>query len=70
MLAKQLSALQALESKGKSAEAKPSQEDPFRKIGRSEKIIVEYEDGRLLEGIKIKLVESDLRKGICKIIQA
>lgn len=43
----------------------PIQKDPLDKIGRNEKIIVQYTDGRVVENVKFKKVEKDLKAGLC-----
>lgn len=43
-------------------------EDPFKKLGRNQKITVKYDDGQVLENVKFKKVESDLRSGLCVLI--
>jgi hypothetical protein len=43
-------------------------EDPFRGIGRNQKITVRYTDGEVRADIKFKKVEKDLRAGICEIV--
>lgn len=43
-------------------------EDPFRGIGRNQKITVRYADGEVRADIKFKKVEKDLRAGICEIV--
>ncbi|MEL7223214.1 MAG: hypothetical protein AAGJ93_17950, partial [Bacteroidota bacterium] len=45
-----------------------TQEDPFKQLGRNQKISVKYSDGRVLENIKFKKVESDLRNGLCELL--
>lgn len=47
----------------------PLREDPFRGIGRNQKITVKYNDGKISENIKFKKVESDLRNGNCEILK-
>lgn len=47
----------------------PLRENPFKGIGRNEKITVKYEDGRIVENIKFKKVEMDLRNGDCILIK-
>jgi len=47
----------------------PLKIDPFRKIGRNQKISIKYVDGRIVEDIKFKKVEMDLRNGICEILK-
>lgn len=41
--------------------------DPFKGIGRNQKVSVKYENGKILENIKFKKVEQDLRNGKCVI---
>lgn len=52
-----------------NAKVIPLRVDPFKEIGRNDKISVKYGDGRIVESIKFKKVESDLRDGICELIQ-
>ena len=47
----------------------PLKQDPFKGIGRNQKITVKYKNGKLLEDIKFKKVESDLRNGLCELIR-
>ncbi|KGE87058.1 MAG: hypothetical protein ACE362_10275 [Phaeodactylibacter xiamenensis] len=42
-------------------------EDPFKGIGRNQKITVRYADGEVRSDIKFKKVEKDLRAGKCEI---
>ncbi len=53
----------------KEAKVIPLIPDPFYKIGRNQKIVVKYKDGRIMENIKFKKVESDLRNGFCDLIK-
>ncbi|MEM8528188.1 MAG: hypothetical protein AAGG68_26325 [Bacteroidota bacterium] len=46
--------------------AKPN---PFKHIGRNEKINVKYKDGTTKNAIKFKKVEKDLRAGRCRLIE-
>ena len=39
------------------------------KISRNEKITVQYEDGRIVEGVKFKKVKNDLEDGLCTILR-
>jgi preprotein translocase subunit SecA len=39
-----------------------------RKIGRNEKVDVEYSDGTIKKGIKYKKVEKDIHDGKCELI--
>ncbi len=43
--------------------------NPFKDIGRNQKIKVKYKDGKILEDIKFKKVETDLKEGRCEIIK-
>jgi hypothetical protein len=43
-------------------------EDPFKGIGRNQKITVRYTDGEVRADIKFKKVEKDLRAGNCEIV--
>ena len=60
--------LGAMEEKNQ-AKIIPLKKDPFKGIGRNQKITIKYEDGRILEDVKFKKVESDLRNGDCEIIK-
>jgi hypothetical protein len=51
-----------------TAEKSPPVTNPFRKIGRNDKISVRYSDGRIVEA-KFKFLERDLAIGACEIIQ-
>lgn len=44
-------------------------ENPYRHIGRNEKITVKYTDGTLKEGVKFKKVEKDLLDGLCELVE-
>jgi hypothetical protein len=39
------------------------------KLGRNEKITVQYEDGRVVENVKFKKVKNDLENGLCTILE-
>ncbi len=41
--------------------------DPYKGIGRNEKIRVKYTNGKILENVKFKKVERDLREGSCEL---
>ncbi len=43
--------------------------DPLRKIGRNEKVTVKYPDGRVVDNVKFKKVERDLREGRCELVE-
>jgi len=43
-------------------------QDPFKGIGRNDKINVRYKDGRVTEQVKFKKVEADLQSGACEMI--
>jgi hypothetical protein len=47
----------------------PIKEDPFRKIGRNDKITVKYSDETILENIKFKKVKQDLLDGKCELMK-
>ncbi len=49
--------------------SRPLRENPFKGIGRNQKITVKYEDGRIVENIKFKKVEMDLRNGDCTLVE-
>ncbi len=38
------------------------------KIGRNDRVTIQYKDGRIVENVKYKKVESDIRSGIAKIV--
>jgi hypothetical protein len=42
--------------------------NPYRHIGRNDRISVKYSDGRVIENVKFKKVEADLKAGKCKLI--
>ncbi len=44
-------------------------ENPYKKIGRNDKISVKYLDGTLKENIKFKVVEQDLLNELCELIK-
>ncbi|MEN0046845.1 MAG: hypothetical protein AAF806_07305 [Bacteroidota bacterium] len=46
-----------------------AQPDPFKHLGRNDKINVQYKDGTTKSGIKFKKVEKDLRAGKCSIVE-
>ncbi|MEM1324268.1 MAG: hypothetical protein AAGG75_28675 [Bacteroidota bacterium] len=46
---------------------RPAQEDPFKGIGRNQRVKVQYTDGKTME-IKFKKVERDLREGKCSLV--
>lgn len=43
--------------------------NPYRKIGRNEKISVRYNDGKEVRNVKFKKVAKDLQNGICELIE-
>ena len=43
--------------------------DPFKGLERNQRITVQYESGNIVENIKFKKVEPDLRLGLCKIVK-
>ncbi len=49
--------------------AKVVQLNPFKDIGRNQKITVKYIDGKIVEDVKFKKVETDLKEGICELIK-
>lgn len=51
-----------------SARIVPLKVDPFKGIGRNQKITVKYNDGRIVEDVKFKKVEADLRSGRCEVL--
>lgn len=42
--------------------------NPFKGIGRNEKVSVQYPDGRVVENIKFKKVEKELKEGNCELV--
>lgn len=48
---------------------KPLIDNPYKKMGRNDKISVKYADGTLKENIKFKVVEQDLIDGKCDMIK-
>ncbi|MEM8527276.1 MAG: hypothetical protein AAGG68_21725 [Bacteroidota bacterium] len=48
---------------------KLAQPDPFKHLGRNDKINVQYQDGTTKTSIKFKKVEKDLRAGKCSILE-
>ncbi len=42
--------------------------NPFKGMGRNEKVVVKYLDGRIVENIKFKKVEKELKEGKCELI--
>ena len=46
-----------------------STDDLYKDLGRNDKITVKYPDGKIIENIKFKKVEKDLRAGNCEWIQ-
>lgn len=42
--------------------------NPFKGVGRNEKVVVQYPDGRVVENIKFKKVEKELKEGKCELI--
>jgi preprotein translocase subunit SecA len=47
---------------------KQIRENPYKKIGRNDKISVKYSDGALKENVKFKTVEQDLIDAKCELI--
>ena len=43
--------------------------NPYKGLGRNDKITVKYSDGKIIENIKFKKVEKDLRAGNCEWIK-
>lgn len=71
MMMQQAQALAKLEqeqSAKKRITGTPAQPDPYRNIGRNDRITVKYRDGRVVDNIKFKKVESDLRNGKCELV--
>lgn len=48
---------------------KPVKENPYKKIGRNDKISVKYSDGTVKENVKFKTVEQDLLDEKCELIK-
>ena len=48
--------------------AKPEPVKVEQKVGRNDKVSVQYNDGRVLKGVKFKTVEADLRNNLCVLI--
>jgi len=70
LLLQQVQALQSIEEKNESRyDVKPVGQDPFKGIGRNQKITVRYEDGKIVENIKFKKVKADLKNEKCEIIK-
>jgi hypothetical protein len=53
--------------KTKKIAQRPLTPNPFKGIGRNEKITVKYTDGRIIEDVKFKKVEMDLKNGKCEM---
>jgi len=53
----------------KHAQVIPLRPNPYKDIGRNQKITVKYKSGEVKEDIKFKKVEHDLRDGKCEIIR-
>ncbi|MEM8901327.1 MAG: hypothetical protein AAGC85_24670, partial [Bacteroidota bacterium] len=47
----------------------PIRKDPLKNIGRNQRITVKYPDGKVVENVKFKKVEDDVRNGACEIIE-
>ncbi len=62
--------IETLEKLEKESYYKPSTRlrDSFRDLGRNDRINVRYQDGRVVENVKFKKVEADLRAGECELI--
>ena len=67
MFQQQLDALNEVDTDYRS-NVIPMPINPFKGIGRNQKISIRYKDGRIVENVKFKKVEQDLRKGDCEII--
>ena len=50
------------------ATPRPVRKDTLAKLGLNQRISVRYTDGRVVDGIKFKKVESDLREGRCTLL--
>ena len=46
----------------------PFRPDPFKHLGRNQKINVKYTTGKIVNDIKFKKVEADLRSGLCELL--
>ncbi len=69
-----LQKLESLSQEEKSQKAKlkplrPIKPNLFKRISRNEKITVKYTDGRIIEDIKFKKVEMDLKSGKCEVVK-
>lgn len=47
----------------------PTKREALKNIGRNQRITVKYSDGRIVENIKFKKVEDDVRSGDCEILE-
>lgn len=68
MMLQQLEAMKQIQE-DKQGRIIPLRENPFKDIGRNQKITVKYNNGDILENIKFKKVERDLKDGKCEIIK-
>jgi hypothetical protein len=68
MMLKQLEAINQIEEEEKSRII-PLKVNPYKDIGRNQKITVKYTDGKICENTKFKKVEKDLKNGLCEIIK-
>ncbi len=59
----------SIDDKVHEVKLRPIRPNPFKDIGRNEKITVKYADGRIIENIKFKKVEMDLKSGECELIK-
>lgn len=55
-------------SSAPSMSARRPLHNPFKGMGRNEKVVVKYLDGRIVENIKFKKVEKELKEGKCELI--
>lgn len=68
MMLEQMKAINAVEQNNHD-EIVPFKENPFKEFGRNQKVTVKYNDGKLVENIKFKKVELDLRNGNCELLK-
>lgn len=46
----------------------PAKQDPFKKIGRNQKVTVKYKNGKVVKDVKFKKVMKDVKSGKCKLV--
>lgn len=59
----------AQQEANRQKEIKPTSVVALKKLGRNEKITVQYKDGTLLKAVKFKKVKSDLESGQCTLVE-